>query len=206
MRSKIVIFLVKIIVLLFIWLLIAHFIWGTRYFEAFMSLIVREILFFSKYLLIFIGKFADFTVQTIPFNGIEGAPHDTLIFYKGDISYKNLYELRIENGCLALDLMYTFSVFIIAFYGPWKHKLWFIPMGVFVINTLNVLRIVGLSITIMYFPSRLYMNHHLYFTYIVYFFTFILWVIWIKKFAKDDLIKIVEDLKEKENKKELSKV
>jgi exosortase/archaeosortase family protein len=205
MRSKITIFIVKIIVLYLFWYIVSELLVDTKFWQALNSIVLREILFFSKYSLKVLGLFLNFTVQTIPSNGISWAPHDTLIFYKGDITYRNLSELFINNRCLALDLMYAFSVFIIAFFGPVKKKLWFIPMGILIINTLNILRIIGLGITVMYFPKYINFNHHTLFTYIVYMCTFILWVIWIKRYAKDDIIKLLEDIKEKERLKNIAK-
>lgn len=205
MRSKITIFLAKIIVLYVLWYIVAELLVDTQFWQAVNSIVLREVMFFSKYSLKVIGKILNFTVQSIPSNGVVGAPHDSLIFYKGDVTYKNLSELFINNRCLALDLMYTYSVFIIAFFGPVKKKLWYIPMGILIINILNILRIIGLGITSMYFPKYMNFNHHTLFTYIVYLFTFILWVIWIKKFAKEDIIKMLEETKEKDRLKNLSK-
>jgi exosortase/archaeosortase family protein len=198
MRSKITIFLVKICILFFIWLLCEELLLTTRFWQALNSVVLREVLFFSKQSLIILGSILDFTIQSIPSNGIKGAPHDTLIFFSGEISYQNYKEIFISNRCLAIDLMYTYSVFIIAFYGPWKKKLWYIPLGIVIINFMNVLRIIGLVITCLYFPKYLDLNHHLIFAYAVYFFTFIMWVIWIRKYAKDDLIKMVEEMKTKD--------
>lgn len=204
MKSKITIFLIKLFALYILWFIISEILRDTRFWRALNSVFLREVLFQSKYVLIILGKCLNFTVQTIPLNGLKGAPHDTLIFFKGgDMTYKNFGELFIDNRCLALDLMYTFSAFIISFYGPWIKKIWFILLGIFIINSLNVLRIAGLSLTEMYYPKYLNFNHHILFTYIVYFFTFILWVIWIKRFAKEDLIKIVEEIKEKEKQKKV---
>ena len=206
MKSKISIFLAKIIILYLIWFVILGFFYETRFWHAINSIVLREVIFFSKYSLKLIGKVLYFTVQTMPRNGLKFSPHDTLLFYKGDMSYENYCDVFVDNQCLAIDLMYTFSVFLIAIWGPWKKKLWFIPLGILVINTLNILRIIGLGLTAMYYPKLMDFNHHLLFTYIVYFFTFILWVLWIKKYAKDDIIKIVEEVKEKEKQKKLSRL
>jgi exosortase/archaeosortase family protein len=203
MKSKITIFLLKLFILYILWFIITEILNDTRFWHAVNSVFLREVLFLSKWSLIIIGKFLKFSVQTIPLNGLAWAPHDTLIFYKGDITYRNFGELFIDNRCLALDLMYTFSVFIIAFYGPWKKKILFILFGIFIINTLNIFRIVGLALTEMFYPQYMDFNHHILFTYIVYFFTFILWVVWIKRYAKDELIKIVEDMKDKDKQKKL---
>jgi exosortase/archaeosortase family protein len=200
-RSKITIFLIKIFVLFALWFILNELLRTTRFWQIINSIVLREVLFLSKYTLIGLGKLLNITIQSIPSNGIKGAPHDTLIYYAGEIGYTNYKQMFISNRCLALDLMYTFSVFIIAFFGPWRKKILFIILGILVINLLNVLRVIGLVMTSIYFPQYLDFNHHLLFTYIVYFFTFIMWVIWIRRYAKDDIIRIIEDMKEKESKK-----
>jgi exosortase/archaeosortase family protein len=200
-RNKLVVFLIKLFILFAIWFILDELLRETRFWHALNSVVLREVLFFSKHLLILAGKIFDFTVQTAASNGISWAPHDKLIFYPAHYSSQNYPDLFISNRCLALNLMWTYSVFIIAFFGPWKKKLWFIPLGIFIINLLNILRVFGLGITVIYFPKYMEINHHLLFTYIVYFFTFILWVIWIRKYAKNDIIKIVEELKEKDKNK-----
>ncbi len=205
MRNKLILFLVKICVLFSVWFICVEIIPVTRFWLAINSIFLREVLFFCKAILTVIGNMLDFTILSLPSNGIKGAPNDTLVYYLGEISFQNYKQMFISNHCLALDLMYTFSVFIIAFFGPWRKKIWFIILGILIINALNIIRIVGLVLTDIFYPQYLNFNHHLLFTYIVYFFTFILWVIWIRKYAKDDIIKIIEDMRDKELQKNIVK-
>ena len=49
--------------------------------------------------------------------------------------------INIQNYCLGIDVMALFTMLIIAYPGPWKKKLQFIPigiLGVFVINLLQI--------------------------------------------------------------------
>lgn len=225
MRNKILIFLIKICVLYSLWFICYELYIGAKFWQDFNSIIVREILFFSNNILIGLSKIMNFVMlPPISHNFITGAPPhgwyqttgpemlppnshnliigglpDTLHYFKGN----RISEIYISNRCLAIDLMYTYSIFIIAFFGPWKKKIWFILLGILIINTLNIMRVVGLVLTDIYYPQYLNFNHHLLFTYIVYFFTFILWVVWIRKYAKDDIIKIIEEMKEKDKKKKI---
>jgi exosortase family protein XrtF len=98
--------------------------------------------------------------------------------------------LWMGDNCDSIELCGIFMGFIIAFPGFWKHKLWYIPMGIVLITMLNVLRVVALAIIQKYFSKDiLEFNHSYTFTILVYGFIFLLWYIWIKKIAKSNIFK-----------------
>jgi exosortase family protein XrtF len=91
----------------------------------------------------------------------------------------------IENGCNGLVLMYLFAAFIIAFPGPFRSKLWYVPLGVFAIYWVNIIRIALLSEVIVRYDKSVSDFHHKYtFQLVVYIVIFIFWVIWANKFSK----------------------
>ena len=91
--------------------------------------------------------------------------------------------LRVGDECNGLVLFALFAGFVICYPGRLKNKLWFIPLGIFLIFVLNLIRIALLSLNFKYFHSSFAFNHHVTFTYSVYLFIFLLWVIWINKFG-----------------------
>ncbi len=93
--------------------------------------------------------------------------------------------LWIGDPCNGLTLFALFTGFVIAFPGPWKKKLWFIPLGLIAIHLLNVIRIIALAMIIYYFPNPevLDFNHTYTFTLLVYSFVFLLWYIWANKLS-----------------------
>ena len=54
--------------------------------------------------------------------------------------------------CDGMVLYALFTGFVLAFPGPWKHKAWYIPCGIFLIWVLNVLRIAALALNHHYAP------------------------------------------------------
>ena len=90
---------------------------------------------------------------------------------------------NIGRGCNALELFALFAGFIIIFEGPWKHKLWFIPLGIAIIHILNVGRVLALIFSGKISINVLEFNHKYTFTIIMYIITFIGWMIWVKYFA-----------------------
>lgn len=102
------------------------------------------------------------------------------------IGIDGTHGLWIGDPCNGLTLFALFIGFVLAYPGPWKKKLWFIPMGMVTIHLLNVLRIVGLALTVHYFPNNpevLDFNHTYTFTMLVYGYVFFLWYIWASKFS-----------------------
>lgn len=89
----------------------------------------------------------------------------------------------VGSNCNAITLFALFAVFIIAYPGNQKNKLWYIPAGILAIHVLNILRVVCLAIIAYYWPYALDFNHTYTFTFLVYAFIFFLWMIWVNKFA-----------------------
>jgi exosortase/archaeosortase family protein len=101
--------------------------------------------------------------------------------------------LWMGDNCDSIELWAIFTGFILAFPGRWKHKLWYIPMGIVLIFALNVLRVVGLAIVQKNVSEKwLEFNHTYTFTIIVYAFIFGLWLIWVNKIAGKKLFKSKE--------------
>ena len=89
----------------------------------------------------------------------------------------------IEHGCNGLILMVLFSIFIIAFPGPYKAKLWYIPLGIFCIYLINSLRVVGLAVNKIHFNSSFEFNHKFTFIILVYGAIFGFWMYWVNRFS-----------------------
>jgi len=106
--------------------------------------------------------------------------------------------LSIGRPCLCADVMMLLIAFVVAYPGPWKKKLWYLPVGLLSIHMMNVLRITALCLTKIYRPEWMYINHTYIFNIIILGFTFMLWVIWIAKVSPDNPKKIQAN-----NKKEI---
>lgn len=89
----------------------------------------------------------------------------------------------IGSNCNAITLFTLFSVFIVAYPGRQKAKLWFIPAGILAIHLLNLLRVIALTLIAYYYPQFLSFNHTYTFTFLIYSFIFLLWMIWVQKFS-----------------------
>ena len=106
---------------------------------------------------------------------------------KGD--YFN-HGVWIGEPCNGVKVFGLFSLFIMAFPGSWKKKLWFIPLGVFVVHTANAIRIAALTIISAKNPEALDFNHNITFQVIIYGLIFLLWYWWVQKLSL--IVKIKE--------------
>ena len=96
--------------------------------------------------------------------------------------------LFIGDSCNGISLFALFSIFIIAFPGRPIVKLFFIPMGVFLIHLLNVFRVVALAIIQTYSYEWTEFNHTYTFTIFIYSCIFVLWMIWVNKFSRINIL------------------
>ena len=91
--------------------------------------------------------------------------------------------LWMGDNCNGLVLFALFSGFIIAYPGPIRKKLWYIPAGILMLQVLNVIRVVALAIIQTYSLEMTEFNHTYTFTILIYGFIFLLWMFWVNKYS-----------------------
>ncbi|MGB0167328.1 MAG: archaeosortase/exosortase family protein [Luteibaculum sp.] len=102
---------------------------------------------------------------------------------KNNIFMGNSGILRVESGCDGVALITLFLCFAFAFPGPVKHKLWYIPLGVWLVHCFNIVRVAALVILADYNLEVMKWNHKYTFIILVYSFVFLLWLAWVKYFS-----------------------
>jgi exosortase family protein XrtF len=102
---------------------------------------------------------------------------------KSTIYIDGKHLLGIAHVCNGLVLYALFAGFLVSFPGSWQNKLWFIPVGMFLIYVVNVLRSVSLCLIKIHNPESLDFNHRYTFTLVMYSFIFLLWMLWVNKFS-----------------------
>lgn len=91
--------------------------------------------------------------------------------------------LWVGDNCNGLVLFALFAGFIIAFPGPVIKKLVYIPVGILMIQLVNIIRIVVLAIIQTKSYEMTEFNHTYTFTIIIYGFIFFLWMYWVNKLS-----------------------
>lgn len=102
----------------------------------------------------------------------------------GVINSNDTYSLiNVAPECTSLKQWLHWLFLMLLFPGPWKHKLWYIPLGLVIIEFINVIRVVGITLCMIPFPNHFDFFHNYLFKTMFYFFIFIMWVIWVEVFV-----------------------
>ncbi len=120
---------------------------------------------------------AEASAGTLRLMGYDSLAKGTFLYLKG------WHVVSVGWQCDGLPVMALFAGFIIAYPGPWRAKLWFIPAGILVIHIINILRVVALALNQVFSRDTTQFNHHYTFTIVVYGFIFWFWTIWVRRFA-----------------------
>ncbi len=117
------------------------------------------------------------TLRLIGFAAGTAPTNPLLVVLNGQAS------VSVGDPCNGLLLYALFAGFVVAFPGPVRNKIWFVPMGILVIYALNVGRVALLAINHVYWYSTVDFNHHYTFTFVVYGAIAALWVLWARRFV-----------------------
>lgn len=89
----------------------------------------------------------------------------------------------IALECASLKQWCHWIFLMLLFPGPWKHKAWFIPAGLVVVELTNVVRICGILLMQIPWPNSFHLAHDYIFKIFFYFIIFLMWVAWVEFFA-----------------------
>lgn len=180
-NNTVLLFLFKVFILYFCWLPI-YFFWlepKTNLDER----LVTHIIKISGSTLRFLGY--DVIERTIDYSTYLENPKDPefqlLIIKGGSDGQQGVW---VGDGCNAISLFVLFSIFIIGLPGSVEKKLWFLPVGIFLIHLINIARVCALAFISYKDFNLLNFNHTYTFTIIVYGFIFGLWMLWVNKYSK----------------------
>jgi len=88
--------------------------------------------------------------------------------------------IRINESCAGDKQILQFMLLLLVYPGLWKHKLWFIPLGMVIIHFTNILRIVLLSVVSITKPDLWHVAHDIVLRGMFYVVILVLWIIWVE--------------------------
>ena len=91
--------------------------------------------------------------------------------------------VTVSPGCTSLKQWMHWLFIMFLFPGPWKHKSWYIPLGLVIIQFINVFRVVGLSLLMIPWPKHFHLFHDYFFKLFFYLMIFLMWVVWVEFFV-----------------------
>lgn len=100
------------------------------------------------------------------------------------ISYDNGVAVRIVWACTGFKQAYIFTVIMAFYYGPWRKKLWFIPLGLVIVYLYNIFRITAIIALIEHNSNNFEFLHEGFFKYLFYGIIFLMWMLWEEKIRK----------------------
>jgi exosortase/archaeosortase family protein len=98
----------------------------------------------------------------------------------------DLFSVEIARGCDAYRICALLCAAIIAFPAPLRKKFWGLGLGLLWLNSLNLVRIVGLYFIGGFFYSQFHQSHEIYFPIFLICMTVLAWVVWVR-WATNDL-------------------
>ncbi|MCF8256142.1 MAG: exosortase/archaeosortase family protein [Flavobacteriales bacterium] len=119
------------------------------------------------------------TEGTVFLLGLMGHQAETFDLRNIDL-YDSVINIHVRNYCLGVDMTAMFIALVVSFPGKWKHRAWFIPVGVVGIIGINVLRVAMLCLTTIHNGHHQFIDHHNIFNTITTAFIFLMFVAWVR--------------------------
>ncbi len=156
----------------------------------------QEIRFLSLFVLILGGGFSllawtpvnDGVVE--PFTAgvarVSGVALDVIgqeIEMRGTVIESDRFAVNIRNGCNGVETMIIFLAAVLAFPSTWKSRGIGLVLGILAIQIVNLVRVVALFLTGVYFPDFFASSHTVVWQTVVILFGVLLWIFWANRFA-----------------------
>lgn len=101
--------------------------------------------------------------------------------YLNDIYFLTENHITIVWGCTAIKQSFIFFCIMACTPGPWKQKLWYVPVGLFIAYLFNLIRIIAIAMVVEHHPEYFKFLHEQVFKYVFYGVIFLVWVVWEEK-------------------------
>ena len=88
----------------------------------------------------------------------------------------------VAPECTSLKQWMHWLFLMLIFPGPWKHKAWYIPLGLVIVEFTNVVRVVGICLFLRQFPHDFALAHDGIFKVMFYVVIFLMWMLWVERF------------------------
>jgi len=102
---------------------------------------------------------------------------------EGTVIRSPRFAVNIRNGCNGIEAMLIFLAAVLAFPASWQSRLAGLALGILAIQVVNLVRVVALFLTGVYFPRIFDTSHTVIWQTIVILFGVLLWIYWANRFA-----------------------
>lgn len=137
--------------------------------------------FYPDYMTHLVAKQSEAVLNAVGYNA-QVLPHPAEPSLK--LIINNRYLARVIEGCNSISVIILFASFIVAFSSKFKPTFLYILSGSVLIYSINLLRIVLLSVGLYHYPHQKAIFHTVIFPAIIYGLVFLLWIYWVNRFSK----------------------
>lgn len=117
---------------------------------------------------------------------VSGATLDLLgqdVTMRGTVIRSPRFAVNIKNGCNGIEAMLIFLAAVLAFPAPWRSRWAGLALGILAIQLVNLIRVVALFLTGVYFPRIFDTSHTVIWQTVVILFGVLLWIFWANRFT-----------------------
>jgi exosortase H (IPTLxxWG-CTERM-specific) len=159
-----------------------------RYRRELTFLVLFVVLLGGGFTLISLNWVNDHAVEpfTAGIASVSGSVLDLLgqhVIQSGTILRSPKFAVNIRNGCNGVEAMLIFLAAVLAFPASWKSRLAGLALGILAIQIVNLIRVVALFLTGVYFPRIFDTSHTVIWQTIVILVGVLLWIFWANRFA-----------------------
>ncbi len=108
--------------------------------------------------------------------------NEKITVYSRNILLEKSVAVYVADHCLGLSAMFIFTAFVLVIEGNVKHKIWFIPLGIFLIAFINAIRVAALCYIFKYAPEWFDFNHSYVYVALTYGAIFLMLMWWMERF------------------------
>lgn len=157
----------------------------------------REVTFLLLFVVLLGGGFTLISVNWVNDHAVEpftagvarlsGAVLDLLgqhVTMRGTIIQSSRFAVNIRNGCNGIEAMLIFLAAVLAFPAPWRSRLSGLALGIAVIQIVNLVRVVALFLTGVYFRQLFDTSHTVIWQTIVILSGVLLWIWWANRLGR----------------------
>ncbi|HVT61013.1 MAG TPA: exosortase H [Thermoanaerobaculia bacterium] len=105
------------------------------------------------------------------------------VVMRGTVIQGHRFAVNIRNGCNGIEAMLIFLSAVLAFPASWKSKLLGLALGTAAIQVVNLVRVIALYLTGVYFPKLFDASHTVIWQSLVILVGVLLWIYWANRFA-----------------------
>jgi exosortase/archaeosortase family protein len=171
--KDVIIFMAILLFFHFLFKIFSKDISAMRFFEDSSDWLAERVFTSSRWIL----EMLNVKVTAFDQLNIDGNIRMRVFYYPGNNGY-----VSVNHSCSGLKQFYQWVVLMLLYPGPWKHKTWFIPLGLVIIHFVNLFRLVGMTFVTIHLSQHWNMIHDYVMRPFFYVVMFALWVWWNEKF------------------------